>query len=244
MKHTAQGTKHKAQGTLLAAALALALALPCAALPLGLRLAARAAANASAKPYDSKVEYLESSGTQFVDTGLILSSDGFAYDADFLFVSGGGVNQIVFGGRTYGFYEKDDGMALFWTGALPYKGFRFDYFGNSMTGEVVKVGVRYSVSYSQGTTTVNGVDIPTPVVAGRKGKTSAYIFAGHRPLATGGVDYPARIRLYSFRLFLDDKKVADYIPVRKSGIGYLYDSVSDKLLGNGGTGSFVIGPDK
>ena len=33
--------------------------------------------------YDSEVEYLESSGTQFVDTGLILSSDGFAYDVDF-----------------------------------------------------------------------------------------------------------------------------------------------------------------
>lgn len=38
--------------------------------------------------------------------------------------------------------------------------------------------------------------------------------------------------------------VLDLIPVRKDGVGYMYDRVSGELFGNAGTGSFVIGPDK
>ena len=34
------------------------------------------------------------------------------------------------------------------------------------------------------------------------------------------------------------------IPVRKDGVGYMYDVVSGELLGNAGTGTFTIGPDK
>ena len=36
----------------------------------------------------------------------------------------------------------------------------------------------------------------------------------------------------------------DFIPVRKNGIGYMYDKVSGQLFGNAGTGQFIIGPDK
>lgn len=42
--------------------------------------------------------------------------------------------------------------------------------------------------------------------------------------------------------------VFDGIPVRvgsgAEAVGYLYDKVSDSLLGNLGSGSFVLGPDK
>ena len=35
------------------------------------------------------------------------------------------------------------------------------------------------------------------------------------------------------------------IPVRKDGVGYMYDKISGQLFGNAaGTGAFVIGPDK
>ena len=35
----------------------------------------------------------------------------------------------------------------------------------------------------------------------------------------------------------------DAIPVRKNGVGYMYDRVSKTLFGNQGTGTFIIGPD-
>ena len=34
------------------------------------------------------------------------------------------------------------------------------------------------------------------------------------------------------------------IPVRKDGVGYMYDTVSGQLFGNIGTGNFILGPDK
>ena len=41
-----------------------------------------------------------------------------------------------------------------------------------------------------------------------------------------------------------NQKLLDLIPVRKNGVGYMYDRVSGQLLGNSGTGDFVLGPDK
>ena len=40
-----------------------------------------------------------------------------------------------------------------------------------------------------------------------------------------------------------NQKLRDLIPVRKNGVGYMYDRVSGQLLGNSGTGDFVLGPD-
>jgi hypothetical protein len=33
------------------------------------------------------------------------------------------------------------------------------------------------------------------------------------------------------------------IPVRKDGVGYMYDRITKKLYGNAGTGSFILGAD-
>lgn len=38
--------------------------------------------------------------------------------------------------------------------------------------------------------------------------------------------------------------IQDLIPVRKDGLGYMYDSVSGQLFRNQGTGAFLYGPDK
>jgi len=35
----------------------------------------------------------------------------------------------------------------------------------------------------------------------------------------------------------------DLIPVRVGQVGYMYDKISNKLFGNSGTGSFILGPD-
>ena len=51
-------------------------------------------------------------------------------------------------------------------------------------------------------------------------------------------------RVYHFKLTSASKGVImDLYPVRKDGVGYMYDEVSEELLGNSGTGAFGIGPD-
>ena len=55
----------------------------------------------------------------------------------------------------------------------------------------------------------------------------------------------SRSRIYSFKIVNEmNEYVADFIPVRKDGVGYIYDRVSGELFGNQGTGAFIIGPDK
>ena len=51
---------------------------------------------------------------------------------------------------------------------------------------------------------------------------------------------------YYFKLVtVEGETVLDLIPVRKDGVGYMYDRVSEKLYGNAAdSGAFIIGPDK
>lgn len=50
-------------------------------------------------------------------------------------------------------------------------------------------------------------------------------------------------KFYGYKHFEGSALVRDLIPVRMKGVGYAYDRVSGALLGNQGTGAFIIGPD-
>ena len=52
------------------------------------------------------------------------------------------------------------------------------------------------------------------------------------------------LRLKGFNVKNNNVLILDLIPVRVGTTGYLYDRVSKQLFGNSGTGNFVLGPDK
>lgn len=49
-------------------------------------------------------------------------------------------------------------------------------------------------------------------------------------------------RLFGVKIH-DNSISADLIPVRVGTTGYMYDKISGQLLGNAGTGEFILGPD-
>ena len=51
-------------------------------------------------------------------------------------------------------------------------------------------------------------------------------------------------RLYSFKIYDNNILIRDLIPVRIDQVGYMYDRVSHMLFSNSGTGTFTLGPDK
>lgn len=53
----------------------------------------------------------------------------------------------------------------------------------------------------------------------------------------------SKLKLYHFSLFDQRGVVLNLKPVRKDGVGYMYDTVSGQLFGNSGTGAFILGPD-
>ena len=59
-----------------------------------------------------------------------------------------------------------------------------------------------------------------------------------------GYDKFPSLKTVHIKIQMGDNHVRDFIPVRKDGVGYMYDKISGQLFGNAGTGAFVIGPDK
>ena len=51
------------------------------------------------------------------------------------------------------------------------------------------------------------------------------------------------MRIEAFSLYNNNTIVRDFHPVRRNGVGYLYDRVSGALFGNAGTGAFEYGSD-
>ena len=56
--------------------------------------------------------------------------------------------------------------------------------------------------------------------------------------------YRINARCKYFNLYEAGELVMALIPVRKDGVGYMYDTISGEFYGNAGTGVFIIGPDK
>lgn len=66
-----------------------------------------------------------------------------------------------------------------------------------------------------------------------------FIFSNNQVQSQGTV-----IRISFFKIFDENGVlVRDFVPVRVGDVGYLYDRVSGQLFGNIGTGAFVIGRD-
>lgn len=179
-------------------------------------------------PYDAEIEYLESSGNQYIDTGVVLDATmtvRVLYD----YIQSG----FVFGARNNIF----DG----YSGVInESNGYYHIRYGNKAL---------YQLNTSlYGTNDV--VISPTGVVLnGKTVSVATYgdvFFSGHCFLFTinnGGSPYLGAYAFNRIRRFSIDN-IIDLIPVRVGQVGYMYDKVSKQLFGNSGTGDFILGPDK
>ena len=187
----------------------------------------------SYKLYDAEIEYLEGTGTQWINTGIkpngdtivkadINISGAYAYlfgarndtsAACYMVSNNGGSNKAVFR------YNTSQGTGL---------------AANAITGRC-NLEVRGNVLYVNGTSTVSRT------AATFTTNYPLYIFAYNGAGSLVGWNI-ASYKLYSFKIDNGEEK-RDFIPVRVGNTGYLFDKVSGELFGNSGTGSFVLGSD-
>ena len=178
-------------------------------------------------PYDAEVEYLESTGTQWIDTGIRPAQNlSFAVEFNNLNVNVGYGN--VFGSRL-GSNNNEYQVTLY-------------------NGGSVGVGTRYSGLrfYANEINTIiyNGIDELNINGTVKKIVPQSCELANGNILLFGisqnGVETQlANCRIYNVKF----GNVRDMIPVRKGGVGYMYDRVSKQLFGNQGSGNFIVGPD-
>ena len=179
-------------------------------------------------PYDAEVEYLESDGSQYINSGLIGGNDVGLY----VIVSRRNTqDRQIIGSR------ESRGNTRFFIGNN-YFGWGIYYgIGSSTTGIVYEwelnyLNSRYFSENGGGFRALSDLDF-TPT-------SPIFIFAlnnaGNAQCWTG--------RIYSAKISKGTTIVMDLIPVRVGTTGYMYDKVSGQLFGNDGTGNFILGNDK
>lgn len=186
-----------------------------------------------------EIEYLESTGTQYIDTGVGLSADCVAeITAQFLAV--GSSMQVMAGSMSS---TRNSGIII----ALPSSGNLYCSVGDytqTATSTAAKTDkhdfkIERLTAYNNQRLTVDGSTTTGASNSGRISTASAYLFAMNYSMA---VNYSVG-RIWSYKLTKSGSVVFDAIPVRVGQVGYMYDRVSGQLFGNLGTGNFTLGPD-
>lgn len=193
------------------------------------------------KPY-TRLEYIESTGTQYVDSDFIPTlrtriKMEFSFDS---IKSQDG----IFGAQNI----NETCVCLFVRSNMKFgvRCVRSEYSSENLIPDLPLVtGQKYNIDfniknkyYSVNTYTRNfsNSQFPTENCA-----RNLIIFA-YQNRTTGNIQSMSKIKLYSFKIYDDDVLVRDFIPcVTISGKPCLIDKVENKFYYNQGTGDFIAG---
>lgn len=185
-------------------------------------------------PYDAEVEYLESTGTQYIDIlfwGTNTTTIYIKFETTYLT---GSNSYGIFGCRTAARSNAFSLMQVNQNG----QNFRWDYGGDLNIIKPVSSG--WHIASTNG----NSMDLDGTIAAGGQLNHlggSIYLFAINQ---NNTAFIPSEhLKISSFKLYRSGSLALDLIPVRKGTTGYLYDKVSNQLFGNSGTGNFILGND-
>lgn len=181
----------------------------------------------------TKVNYIESTGTQYIDTG-VKPSNSTKVDIKFMYNS---LNGFVYGSRTSG-SGSDAHEFMINASGLVFPQFDGQY--SEVSSSYNKIGEEYILSNSQSGAYINGNLIKSYNTATFSSKHSMFLFGLNQ---NGTVEYRRFIgRLYYCKIYDGDTLVRDFVPVIDgSNIACLYDRVEKKCYYNAGTGTFSYG---
>lgn len=193
----------------------------------------------------TQVEYIESTGTQYIDTGIKLDVN---YGFDIKLYTTNDIVQTnvygcIFGGRdSSGLNEYQ--LTTFRTIAL--KGTGTLRWGGNSSGKHLPVNFEYN--------TIEQCSLRNKVFTGPDGTQSSitvdsnasnyncYLF-GLNNGSSGFAQSGAGCRIYYLKLYNGDTLVRDFIPCYRNSdnVAGFYDYVNKVFYTNQGTGSFIIG---
>lgn len=181
-------------------------------------------------PYDMQVEYLESSGTQYIDTG-VYGDLNTSLEVKFNIDSSSSNSQSIAGDMT----TATKSITIFEGITNAYQ-----RFGDKTVVYQYTRGTDYVVKTNKDGLFVNGQKIDRTT-------TNSFTTSGNLYLmCANGVDASISKligKVYYCKIWNNDTLVRDFIPVRVGTVGYMYDKVSRQLFGNSGTGDFILGQD-
>lgn len=181
----------------------------------------------------TELEYIQSSGTQYIDTGfkpnqdtrVVTKFDMIQTDTAWrkLWGSGSGSYNLDFALWNDGTTKLQSYYGTKTNDAVPITDMSLDVDANKniwkYSGETITFGKNnFTCAYSMYIFNVN------------KDNSSAYL--------------PGMMKLYLFKIYDNDVLVRDFIPCKnQSGVIGLYDTVNSQFYQNAGSGTFIAGPE-
>lgn len=178
----------------------------------------------------TQIAYLQSTGTQYIDSGVKGDSD-VRVTANFEITAFGSGTTFIFGAQGTDSIRYTLGMTS--AGA-----FRSD-FGTAMTsGSAASLNTRYSADKNGNVCTVGGQTL-TSAAATFTGTTNIYLF---------GRSYSSiscsQIKMYRCKMYKGGTLIRDFAPCKNpDGVAGLYDTVNGIFYTNQGSGTFTAGAD-
>ncbi len=179
----------------------------------------------------TKLEYIESSGTQYIDTGVSsFPAQSTRVILDVNWLSGLGCYFGCTQSQRNWYVEAFQSTKI-------YSGF----LDESRSANIATVIGRYTVDKNGVSTNVNGVKIDH-AGANTSILKSIYLLANNGSSGVSGIADAARI--YSCKISSSSGLIRQFVPCKNSsGEVGLYDEVNDVFYGNAGTGVFIAGPE-
>lgn len=186
------------------------------------------------------VEYIESTGTQYIDTGIIPTQN--SYVEIVASINEQTTNSVLFGSR--------NGRAELSFTVFDYVNgynFRTDY-GNLYSATFkYEIGTKYRIVKDKNVTNFYNMDnvvLKSFTIAEQTFTSPNYLVLFGCNNATT-VNLKTKAKIYSCKMKYEDKLIRNFIPCyRKSDdvIG-MFDTITSTFVRNGGTGVFLKGPD-
>ncbi len=181
------------------------------------------------------LEYIESTGTQYIDTEIIPSTNNYIINTTITPLIAD-VNVLVGVANSSKGYP---GILINGTGIFRYGNQNFQHISPSFVQNT-----KYALTLSEKKLVVNGIVYTTtdPSYEGNI-EYSIYLFARNNGI--DGVGNQATMRLYSYSISNGAQIIQNLIPVKRASdnvIG-MYDTVTNTFFTNAGTGTFIAGPE-
>ena len=179
----------------------------------------------------TQLEYIQSSGSQYINTGFKPNQDTkISITVDFP-LSG---TAWLYGGRTsagsnsLGFLCEDGSR------------YRFDY-ASSVNALTVKPTGKFTIDSDKNKCYINGELVFTATYKTFTSPVNMYIFNNNN---NGSLSGGSSAKLYNCSIYDNGVLIRNFIPCKNaSGTVGLYDSINNQFYQNAGSGTFIAGPE-
>lgn len=176
-----------------------------------------------------QVEYLESTGRQYIDTNLAFNTL-YTYDVSVSYNNLSETYAMGIVGATCMYVGVDN--TLFTT-----------YSNNNINGDRLPyiVGNRVNYVLKNGSQTIDTVEVSTHTIT-RISPRNVYLFALNFQ-TTNAAAWFGKTKMYYYKVMQGETVIQHFIPCyrKADNVAGMYDVVNDKFYTNAGTGNFIVG---